>query len=152
MASAIFRDVNLMDSLKRKLVRDNMSSLVPTGIPPYIHLYEQQRETKKAIERMPDVLLSGISKLLDEKRVGTGAMRKEELQSTIRELLTEVGLYQRTTVQTEVCPQATHGTIIYWSQDGKFHRLPENLSFLTLMRSASGTCGGLEIHLWLPTV
>ncbi|KAE9186208.1 hypothetical protein PF005_g20933 [Phytophthora fragariae] len=48
---------------------------------------------------MPDALLSGIAKLLDEKGIGTGAMRKEELESTIRNLLNAAGLYQRSSVQ-----------------------------------------------------
>ncbi|GMF29792.1 unnamed protein product [Phytophthora lilii] len=97
---------------------------------------------------MPVVLLSGISKLLDEKGVGTGAMRKDELQSTIRELLTEAGLYQMTTVQSETYTEAT-GTIIYWRRDGKFHRLPENFEFPDVDAFGVCTCGSSEIHRWV---
>ncbi|KAE9197595.1 hypothetical protein PF004_g19786 [Phytophthora fragariae] len=78
---------------------------------------------------MPDALLSGIAKLLDEKGIGTGAMRKEELESTIRNLLNAAGLYQRSSVQRESQPETCSGTIIYWQRDGKFHRLPESFEF-----------------------
>lgn len=146
MSSIIFRDRNLMDSLRCMLVSDTISMLVPTGIPPYIHLYQQQRETQRAVERMPDVLLSGFSKILDEKGISAGALRRDDLKSTIRELLSEAGLYQRTSVQLEPQSETCSGTIIYWQRDGKFHRLLKKLSFLMLTTLVSGTCGGSEMQ------
>ncbi|OWZ05021.1 hypothetical protein PHMEG_00022965 [Phytophthora megakarya] len=75
-----------MDLLRCIVADDATSHISPTGIPPYIHLYRQHQETQRVIERMSRVLLSNFSKLLEDKCVGSGVMRKEELHATIREL------------------------------------------------------------------
>ncbi|OWZ06185.1 hypothetical protein PHMEG_00021591 [Phytophthora megakarya] len=128
-ASAIFREEAQMDLLRCKLADDVTSSISPTGIPPYIHLYRQQQETQRAIERMPSVLMGSFSKLLDDKCVGSGVMRKEELQATIRELLTEAGLYHSGDALNQTPPDTPAGSFIYWKRDSKFYRLPESFEF-----------------------
>ncbi|OWZ15368.1 hypothetical protein PHMEG_00010997 [Phytophthora megakarya] len=129
LATAIFRDQQVMNSLRCKLDPNNSSPMVPTGIPPYVDLYQQQRETQQVIDCRPDVLLSGFSGLLDEKGVGAGAMRKKELQAKIRDLLNEAGLYHTNRVQHKLPSESNHSTIIYWGRDDKFHRLPEDFEF-----------------------
>ncbi|OWZ13623.1 hypothetical protein PHMEG_00013029 [Phytophthora megakarya] len=71
---AIFRNQQVMHSLRCNLYPNDSSLMVPTGIPPYVYLYQQQREIQQAIGRMLDVLLIRFSRLLDEKGVGDGAM------------------------------------------------------------------------------
>ncbi|KAL3660224.1 hypothetical protein V7S43_014755 [Phytophthora oleae] len=61
---------------------------------------------------MPEVILDGIWRFLDEKGVGTGSMRKEVLQSTISELLREAGLYQGDRAQREPRLETCRGTIV----------------------------------------
>jgi len=39
---------------------------------------------------------------LDKNAIGAGAMRKEELEATIRNLLNEAGLHQRSSEQREL--------------------------------------------------
>ncbi|OWY98623.1 hypothetical protein PHMEG_00030566 [Phytophthora megakarya] len=118
-----------MDLLRFKLADDATSPISPTNIPPYILLYRQQQETQRAIERMPSVLMNSFSKFLDDKCVGSGVIRKEELQATIHQLLTEAGLYHSGDALHQRPPDTPAGSFIYWKRGSKFHHLPECFEF-----------------------
>ncbi|OWZ11405.1 hypothetical protein PHMEG_00015577 [Phytophthora megakarya] len=113
--------------------------MVPTGIPPYVHLYQQPRETQQVIDRMPDVLLSDFSRLLDENGVGAGAMRKEELQATILELLNEAEYNVNRRPNQDTARSFTGGEMV------SFIGYQKISNFQTLMLLVSDTYGGLEM-------
>ncbi|EGZ10558.1 hypothetical protein PHYSODRAFT_406914, partial [Phytophthora sojae] len=92
--------------------------------------FEQHMKTRQALNHLPDLLLDGFAKLLDEKCVSQQSVTRENLSSTIRVLLEEAGLWQaQQRIQQEAAQSSSTSIVYHWQSDGRFHRMPQDFAF-----------------------
>lgn len=131
LSSYVFRYPDIMSRLTGMLSMDQSSWMRATGIPPHVELFQQHLETRRAVNQLPDVLLDGFATLLEDKCVGNQSITRENISSTIRDLLQEAGLWRaHEAIQQRTTASSDPGSIVYhWKSDGRFHRMPEAFVF-----------------------
>ncbi|KAE9052354.1 hypothetical protein PR001_g597 [Phytophthora rubi] len=130
LSTYLFRDPIAMARLRSQVITCDSPWMRPTGTPPYIEIYKQLEETRSAVIDLPDVLLRGISTMLDEKAVSSGNITRDVLKQTIKELLAEAGI--GATIAANPPPSSTsfesnNIRVHFW--DNKFHFLPASFEF-----------------------
>jgi hypothetical protein len=120
LSSYIFRCPDVLSRLEGLLATGN-SWMRPTGIPPHVELFQEHVETRAALRQLPDLLLEGFDKLLQERSVGRESITRDTLGSTIRSLLEEAGLWQsQTNAQQAPQPDQPCNMAYHWPSDGRF--------------------------------
>ncbi|ETM46720.1 hypothetical protein L914_08435 [Phytophthora nicotianae] len=71
----------------------------PTGIPPYIELYQKLDRQQQSVDELPSRLEERMERVLEKKGVAAGNITREMLRVEIRSLLNEVGLQRSMRVQ-----------------------------------------------------
>ncbi|ETO68358.1 hypothetical protein F444_14788 [Phytophthora nicotianae P1976] len=128
--SYVFRNSDVLDQLTTLLNTGESTWMRPTGIPPHVELYRQHVETRKALTELPTALLDGFSNLLDDKCVTQHSIMRDNVGATIPSILEQAGLWQsHTTLQQPETSSDPTSITHHWQSDGKFHRMPEHLSF-----------------------
>ncbi|KAG2879841.1 hypothetical protein PC119_g19780 [Phytophthora cactorum] len=99
-----------------------------TGIPPHVELYKQLLQVQASIDKLPPVILQGISNLIEEKGVAAGNITKQMLETTIESLLERVGLAHTEYPTATTTVSSMNGENVYY-YEGKFHLLPQTFEF-----------------------
>lgn len=129
-AAYIFTHDSLLHTLRAQLNLSNRSWTRPTGIPPFVKLYQQQISTQQAVERLPSVLFEGFSKMLDEKGISSNGITRRDLTDCVRALLVDAGLCKSIPAPATNSPSESRTNDVHlWPRDGKFHSLPETFKF-----------------------
>ncbi|DBA02200.1 TPA: hypothetical protein N0F65_004835 [Lagenidium giganteum] len=100
-ATHIFCVPEALNDLRTLLVMSKSPSMRPTGIPPHVALLKQQQVTIDAVKKLPAALLDGIAQLLEEKAIDAGNTIKQVLESTIRNVLVDVGIGNHSTATSD---------------------------------------------------
>ena len=133
-----------LNKLVGPLQYDGDSDLVVgTGIPPWTTLALRVDTLEDVIKLLPQRILEGTGKLLDEKGALAGNITKAELRKAMKEIVHEtIASYERS--RGRGIPEATVQQVdrlrpqwFRWS-DGKYHRLPENFVLTCIGTSEAG--------------
>lgn len=127
MSCYLFRNPSLISTLKNLVQTSNSPWMRSSGIPPHIYLYKQQHELQEAVDKLPNTLMDGFAKVIEDKGVGAGNITKELLNETIRSLLVEVGLQRPAIVQQRDVESSSVYNVHFWG--GKYHMLPQDFEF-----------------------
>ncbi|KAJ8561846.1 hypothetical protein ON010_g7833 [Phytophthora cinnamomi] len=130
LSSFVLRYPDILNRFNVMLSTGSSSWMRATGISPHVELFQQHQETHRALSQLPGVLLDGFATLREEKCVGQQNITRENISSTIRDLLQEAGLWraheeiQQMTARSDPC-----NIVYHWKSDGRFHRMPEAFIF-----------------------
>lgn len=125
-ASFLFRKRDEALALRSRLADPSSTWMRATGVPPHIELYRQDELTRQAVEKIPSVVLDGISTILEENGVRAGHVTTETLRAAIREALVDASvLLPESSVRVVPPPRAPE----YYTWNNKFHVLPEKFEF-----------------------
>lgn len=127
LATPLFRDPTASGRLRLEVITNDSRWMRASGIPPHIALYKQLQQSNETIARLPDVLLSGFARVLDEKGAAAGNITRSTLEEIIRGLLAEAGLSAQPTQVTEEATTRQEHQVYYWGN--KFYLLPEPFDF-----------------------
>ena len=104
LQSYAFRERGLWNDLRDRVSISDSCTLKPTGIPPHVEMYQRQRMTHEAVEKIRSLVLDGVSALLEEKGVRAGNITHDFLRTTIQDLIHDV---RSTPSSTDTAPTAT---------------------------------------------
>nr|CAI72258.1 hypothetical protein PI35.0090 [Phytophthora infestans]CAI72349.1 hypothetical protein PI49.0570 [Phytophthora infestans] len=128
LSSYLFRHPEVVTQLRSKLVWEAASWMKPTRIPPHVELYKQLQCMQSSIDKLPPLLLEGVSNLIEQKGVTAGNITKDLLESTINALLKRVGIAQPSSSSPHQTMETGDSKTAYF-YNGKFHLLPESFEF-----------------------
>ena len=126
LSTSVFRHEEVLLYLKGKIITHNSDRFSATGIPPHIELYRKQQETKDAVDKLPQTLFDGFSRILEEKGAAAGNVSREYLEDAIRRLLAEANLHPTPTAP-QIVNEAMPRNIHCWG--GGLHYLPRDFDF-----------------------
>ena len=117
--------------------------VVGTGIPPWTTLALRVDKLEDIIQLLPQRILEGTDKLLDEKGALAGNITKAELRKAMQEIVTQtIESYERS--HGRGIPEATVQQVdrlrpqwFRWS-NGKWHRLPEKFVLTCIGTAEAG--------------
>ncbi|KAG6943045.1 hypothetical protein JG687_00018694, partial [Phytophthora cactorum] len=67
LATYLFRQPDVLALLRLQLSTGGSAWMQTTGIPPHVELYKQLLQVQASIDKLPPVLIQGISNLIEEK-------------------------------------------------------------------------------------
>jgi hypothetical protein len=125
LSTYVFRDRIAREQLQTQLNTTNPSWMTPSGIPPHVEMYNYQVQTRETLKELPNIVIAGVEKIIEDKGVCAGNITRDLLKDTIRELVLETNTHWNET------PNTTTGAPTYqlhlW--DGKLHALPQDFDF-----------------------
>lgn len=129
----LFTNGDTMKALRDALA-SNETSVVPswmhpTGVPPYIMLYEKLDRQHSTILQLPSEIENRISSLLETCGVAAGNITKGVLESTIASLITKLRLDLDSGAATSNDANSStiaHRDYLFWK--GRWHTLPEDFT------------------------
>ncbi|OWZ12101.1 hypothetical protein PHMEG_00014788 [Phytophthora megakarya] len=139
LSTTLFRNKTKLAKLSEYLVSGDSPWMTSTEIPLHVELYKQLQGVQQSIDKLPPVLLDGVSTLIERKAVVTGNITKNLLESTIKRLLKRAGLAQ-TAISEVPQPVLDQGSTMAHYYGGMFHMFPETFEFP--MHMGRGSFGG----------
>ncbi|KAF0703640.1 hypothetical protein AaE_015287 [Aphanomyces astaci] len=117
------------ESLGANLTRGTIIGFLrPTGIPPHVEIYKKMEKNHDSILSIPNLVLDGVAKILDERGAMAPHLTKDVLESCLAKAL---GGYVQSQPPSNSTTNARvsvrGGTVFEWG--GQFRRLPEDFEF-----------------------
>lgn len=84
LSTPLFCDTELTCKLRAKIIYGRSTSLIqPTGIPPHVELYIKLDAARQQILDLPDSIIQGIGRLLEEKGVMAGNITRDVMEQML---------------------------------------------------------------------
>jgi len=125
----IFREEGLLDKLKANVSINESPWMKPSGIPPHVEMYKQQELTRDAVEKIPGVVIQGVSNLIEEKGVAAGNITHDLLRSMLKDLIHDVGVANQNKGNNGDASDDEHGGYQVYNWGGRLHLLSEDFEF-----------------------
>jgi hypothetical protein len=111
------------NTLFSKIRCDHSSSYIhATGIPPHVEVYKQLKENAQALQDLPDIIISKMSNLIEEKGVAAGNITKELLTTTLRNIIQQESLFRQQEQRLQEQPAPKYKCYMW---GGRMHILPQ---------------------------
>ena len=120
-----------------------------TGIPPHIAILSEMSSLQSAMNSQPQVILDGVSQILEDKGPTAGNITRECVRETLSEIIRSnlsaqlPGSSANPSVEKKQKDEESKFMIYCWG--GRFRMLPEAFEFRNVTSYMPGLCGGLVI-------
>lgn len=123
----IFRDDEEFEYLRLQISINESEDMRASGVPPYIHLYKQQKETKDSVDALPNIIITKMSDLIDEKGVAAGNVTHAVLKELIQDALNTASQYNNGILLSQESERTRLRELYNW--DGALRLLPKTFKF-----------------------
>ena len=132
LSTPLFGGTELTCKLRAKIIYGRSTSLIqPTGISPHVELYIKLDAARKQILDLPDSIIQGIGRLLEEKGVMAGNITRDVMEQMLVKAIQTLSNRspskehgRDTPSQLQVPPMYS---LFHWGN--KMHVLPETFDF-----------------------
>ncbi|KAH9148505.1 hypothetical protein AeRB84_008162 [Aphanomyces euteiches] len=132
LSTYLFTDPDLASKLRSKIIYGSSTNVIqPTGIPPHVELYRKLDAARQQILDLPDSIIQGIGRLLEEKGVMAGNITREIMEQMLAKAIQTLTNQCRPSVcenrGSTINQESPKYPLYQWGN--KLHVLPESFDF-----------------------